>query len=95
MRRGVRVCLTASAVLEGPGDDGKSPTEEDSSFAFSSGVISAIVPTGSLSSRKSIHGCTRVRDSSRERSSVVPQSRGRPSLHETRVPTRSKLLVLD
>ena len=35
----MRVCLTASAALEGPENNGETPTEEEWSFAFSSGVL--------------------------------------------------------
>jgi len=51
-----RVCGAANAIPEEPGNNGNSPIEEDRSSVFSSGIVSATLPTGCWSRRKSIQG---------------------------------------
>ena len=56
--RAARVCAAADvdAVLEGARNNGNSLIEEDQSSVFSSGIVSATLPTGCWSRRKSIQG---------------------------------------
>ena len=54
--RAARVCGAADAIPEGPGNNVNSPIEEDRLSVLSSGIISATLPTGCWSRRKSIQG---------------------------------------